>query len=78
MSNALSMAKDKPVGRYAKLHVIIADEVVVESDQARARLRASGVKVSQSAVVEVALRELLRRRDLADVLRRHGARARRQ
>jgi hypothetical protein len=46
-------------------------------DEARAKLRRDGESVSASAIVEVALEELLNRRDLADVLRRHGAKARR-
>lgn len=36
-----------------------------------------GQRVSFSGLVEIALRELTNRRDLGDVLRRYGARARR-
>lgn len=62
---------------YIRVTGLVPTELAVRVDEVRARLRAQGVRVSNSAVIEVALVELLGRRDLADVLRRHGAKARR-
>lgn len=52
-------------------------ELPVKVDEVSAKLRAQDVRASASAIIEVALLGLLGRRDLADVLRRHGAKARR-
>lgn len=62
---------------YARIVSLIPDELAIELELAKANLRAAGVKLSSSAIVEVALRELLKQRDLAAILRRHGAKARR-
>jgi hypothetical protein len=51
--------------------------VLSDAEAVLFRLRQSGQKVSFSAYVEVALKELGERRDLADVLARHDAKARR-
>ena len=52
--------------------------VLLDAERALFRLRESGQRVSLSAFIEVAIRELLRRSDLGDLLRRHGASARRK
>ncbi|NNN00048.1 MAG: hypothetical protein HKL91_09645 [Candidatus Eremiobacteraeota bacterium] len=52
-------------------------EVTIQVDEARARLKRQDVHVSLSMFIEIALRELLARKDLADVLRRHKAKLRR-
>ena len=52
--------------------------VLLDAERALFRLRESGQRVSLSGFVEVAIRELLRRGDLGDVLKRHGAGARRK
>jgi hypothetical protein len=62
---------------YTRITGLVPSDLAVRVDEARARLRGQGVRTSASAVIEVALVELLGRRDLADVLRRHGAKARR-
>jgi hypothetical protein len=46
-------------------------------DEARAALKRHGIRASVSMFVEIALRELLGRRDLTEVMRRHKATARR-
>jgi hypothetical protein len=51
--------------------------VLSDAEAVLFRLRQAGQKVSFSAYVEVALKELGERRDLAEVLARHDARARR-
>lgn len=62
---------------YTRITGLVPNELATRVDEVRARLRAQGVRVSTSATIEIALLELLGRRDLADVLRRHGAKARR-
>lgn len=56
----------------------IYEPVAVELAQALVSLRHKGVRVSQSALIEVAIQELLNRRDLPELLRRYGARAKRE
>lgn len=67
----------RPKSRYSRVTALIPEELAVEVEHARARLRAAGARVSLSALIEIALRELLKQRDVSDVLRRHGAKARR-
>ena len=67
--------KDKPSA--ARLNLVVALESAARVNEAKAGLQRKGVFVSQSAIYEVGALELLKRSDLADVLRRHGARARR-
>lgn len=69
--------KADPSSAYIRVTGLVPNELATRVDEVRARLRSLGVRVSNSAVIEVALLELLGRRDLADVLRKHGARARR-
>jgi len=71
------IAKVPEPGAYARLHAIIGRETAALVDEARAALKRQGIHVSNSSFVDVALLELLGRRDLADVLRKHGATARR-
>lgn len=73
------MAKRKSEGvpAFSRLVSLLPEDLAVELELARANLRAAGLKSSSSAIVEVALRELLKRRDLAEIVRRHGVRARR-
>jgi len=52
--------------------------IVLDAERALFRLREAGQRVSFSALVEVALRELLEQDDLGGVLERHGASARRR
>lgn len=54
-------------------------ETAIRMDEARAALNRRGVRVSASMFVEIALKELLRRHgELADIMRRHKARPRRE
>ena len=72
------MAKKKPFApAYARLNVIVTNETSARIDEARGTLKRQGVYVSISGMIEIALAELLGRRDLADVMRKHGATARR-
>jgi hypothetical protein len=63
---------------FSKLYVIIPLELHARVDEARAQLLRVGVKVSYSSLTEIALEELLTQRDLASMLRRRGASARRK
>ncbi len=63
-----------PLERVA---AILPTSLLAEVDRFRAGLRAKGQRVSFSGIVEVALHELVGRRDASDILRRRGARARR-
>jgi hypothetical protein len=74
------MAKMKPgkeeVG-FGRLQVIVPHALLARVDEARAQLRRDGVRVSYSSMIEIALEELLAARDLAAILRKRGASARR-
>lgn len=61
----------------ARVQALVDTEVAIRMDEARAALKRQGVFASVSMFVEIAIRELLGRRDLADILRRHKATARR-
>lgn len=61
----------------ARVQGLVDTEVTIQVDETRARLKRQGVHVSLSMFIEIALRELLARKDLADVLRRHKAKLRR-
>jgi hypothetical protein len=63
---------------YVRITGLVPNEVAVQIDEARARLRGQGVRTSASALIEIALLELLGRRDLAEVLHRRGATVRRR
>jgi len=60
-----------------RVGVILSADLLADCDRIRAELRRQGRRVSFSGLVDTALRELLSRRDLADILKRHGAKARR-
>jgi len=77
-TNGRMAKKREEPAQEARLHVIVGLETAARVDEARGALKRQGVHVSISHLVEIALLELLGRRDLADVLRRHGASARRQ
>lgn len=62
----------------ARLNARLTVDTLARLDEARAALKRQNVWVSAASFVEVALIELLNRRDLADVLRKHGASARRE
>ena len=60
-----------------RMNARVPTDLAARVDAVRARLRAEGLVVSAGAIVEVALEELLKQRDIAATLRRHGAKARR-
>jgi hypothetical protein len=71
------MKKANPPG-LSRMTLVATPDLLAAIDEARARLRREGRPVpSASGLIEVAVRELLARKDLAAVLDRHGARARR-
>lgn len=60
-----------------RINAVLPSELVAKISEARARLRVQGVSVSYSSFVEVAAGELLARRDLAEILKKRGATAKR-
>ena len=66
-----------PTPAFTRVNARIPTKLVLEIDEARTRLRRDGVGVSYASFVEVAVKELLARGDLAAILRKHGAKARR-
>lgn len=73
------MAKKAPrPPQQARLHLIVDLETTARVDEALAALKRLGIYCSVSMFAEIAMRELLERRDLAAVLRKHGATARRE
>jgi len=72
------MAKKGPaLPATARVQALVDTEVAIRMDEARAALKRQGIHASVSMFVEIALRELLGRHDLADALKKHGAKARR-
>lgn len=71
------MAKPKPSVPMGRMNLIIPIELKAKVTAARATLQAQGTPVSESSFAEVALLELLARRDLADILKKRGATAKR-
>jgi hypothetical protein len=63
---------------YTDLHVYLPVELHIRVSEAKLRLLREGIKVSYASLIEVGLEELLGNHDLASVLRKHGARARRR
>jgi hypothetical protein len=63
--------------KIERVGVLLSADLRADCDRVRAEQRKKGIKISFSGLVEIALRELSNRRDLSDVLRKHGARARR-
>jgi hypothetical protein len=68
-------AIDQALERVAS---ILPSDLLADIDDVRADLRRKGIRVSYSGLVEVALRELLDRNDVAAAIKKHGARARRR
>ena len=62
---------------FIRVTGLVPNDLANQVETTRARLRGQGVRASTSAIIEVALLELLGRRDIAEVLKRHGAKARR-
>ena len=58
--------------------VSLPSDLMLQADAALFDLRKQSRRISFSALVEVALRELLARADLGGTLQRHGAAARRK
>lgn len=71
------MAKRDGASDFTRVNAYVSTALMARLDETLGRLRRDGVTVSYSALVEIALAELLDRRDFAAVLRRRGARARR-
>jgi hypothetical protein len=72
------MAKKGPrLPATARVQALVDTEVAIRMDEALAALKRHGVFASVSMFVEIALRELLARRDLPEIMRRHKATARR-
>ena len=74
---AMARRSDRAAEEITRVNARVPVALAARIDEARARLRREGLLVSASALVEVALGELLDRRDLPAVLRRYGAKARR-
>jgi hypothetical protein len=72
------MAKKGPqLPPTARVQALVDTDVAIRVEEALAALKRHGVYASQSMFVEIALRELLARKDLPEVMRRHKATARR-
>lgn len=61
-----------------RTNVVIARDVSLRAEERMLELRRAGSPTSLSGLVEVALAELLKREDLADVVRRYGLGLRRK
>jgi hypothetical protein len=61
-----------------RVQALVDTETAIRMEEALAGLKRQNIRASVSSFVEIALLELLSRRDLADVLRKRGATARRQ
>lgn len=69
--------KARETPSYTRVNAIVSLDTAARLDEARATLKRQGVWVSMSAFVEIAIEELLARHDLPVIMRKHGARARR-
>jgi hypothetical protein len=67
-----------PAVELERRALALPKRVVLDAERALFRLRETGQRVSFSALVEVALSELLSREDLGGILEQHGATARRR
>jgi hypothetical protein len=72
------MVQKNEQSAYTDLHVYLPVELHLRVSEAKVRLLREGIRVSYASLIEVGLEELLRNRDLASVLRKHGASARRR
>ena len=80
-SKSQSVGKPGPFAGSAELErraLALPRRLVLDAERALFQLRERGQRVSFSALVEVALFELLERHDLGTVLEKHGATARRR
>lgn len=72
------MAKrDSGAPAFTRINAVLPTSLVVRVDELRTRMRRDGQAVSYSAIVEVALAELLKARDPGAILRAAGAKAKR-
>ncbi len=72
------MARKAPrLPATARVQALVDTEVAIRMDEARAALKRHGIHASVSMFVEIALREMLGRRDLPEIMRKHKATARR-
>jgi len=73
------MAKRKPEAAppKGKINAVLPVELIAQIEEAMAASRRQGVRLNKSKFVEIAAVELLSRRDLADVLKKRGATAKR-
>lgn len=72
------MVQKNEQSAYTDLHVYLPVELHFRVSEAKLRLLREGIRVSYASLIEIGLEELLRSRDLASVLRKHGASARRR
>ena len=72
------MSPKKEQIAYSNFHVMIPVSLHARVDEARAQLLREGVRVSYASLMEIALEELLSHRELASILRKRGASARRR
>ena len=68
---------EKPKAPTARIVGVVPQDLAADVDEARARFRRAGIKVTINRFVEVALRELLATKDIEGVMRRDDAKARR-
>jgi hypothetical protein len=73
-----NMASKNDHSAFIDLHVYLPAELHYRMSEAKLRLLREGIRVSYASLIEVGLEELLRNRDLASILRKHGASARRR
>jgi hypothetical protein len=72
------MARNRPpLPPTARVQALVDTDVAIRMQEVLAALKRHGVHASTSVFVEIAIRELLARRDLPDIMRRHKATARR-
>lgn len=69
-------ARETPA--VARLNLIVANELAADIKTRLAALQRAGIYCSVSMFFEIAAQELLDRRDLAEVMQRHKATARRE
>lgn len=69
--------RESKAPEFTRVNARLPTSLVARIDEVRAKLRRDGKAVSYSSLVEVALEELLSQRDIATVLLRRGATARR-
>jgi hypothetical protein len=74
--NAMVSKNDRSA--FTDLHVYLPAELYYRMSEAKLRLLREGVRVSYASLIEIGLEELLRNRDLASVLHKHGASVRRR